>query len=566
MVTIPPMPALRLCACLLLITGATGAGLTGITRAQAPSPTLIIDITAMDATGAPVTTLRPEDVSVRVDGRVQPISSLTLVQHRDDRSPLPAPYATNQVTPGRTIAVAVDVTRLHASQTPPVAEGVAALLGTLHTRDRVSLVALATDGFALDFTTRHERITTTAAALKGTASGTETPKQAEAAATVSLGLLERLITGLAAEPGLKTVIFVTAPFASSSPARRAIEDVAAAAAAQRVQVFVIEPGPTAAKPSVGLAALAAATGGLLLPAGNATTAFASIASQSATRYELAFSPASNLRNDKAHRVQVLSLRTDVRVAAPASVMIPKTETTPEAMVALTDMLSQPRAYRDLPLRLAVFPVLEKDRDELRLLILGESEDPSRTLAWAEFALIAPTGAVIARWKVESADAAVRPLMTAALAPPGAYRLRMAASELSGRRGTVDVEFDARLTPASAFALGPLMFGALAVDAFQPQLQPAADTPAIMAYAEVYGQPDAADTWTATFEIARTPDGAAIVTTPGSVRSTPDPQRRAALGTLDLAALSPGDYLVRAIVLRNGAEIGRVSRTLRKAAR
>lgn len=565
MVTIPPMPALRLCACLLFMTGATGAGLTGTTRAQAPSPTLLIDITAVDEAGAPVTTLRPADLSVRVDGRVQPISSLTLVQHTDDRSPLPAPYATNQVAPGRTIAVAVDVTRLQASHAPALAEGVAALVGALHARDRIGLAALATDGFALDFTTRHERIKTTAAALKGSAAGTETPKQAEAAAAVSVGLLERLITGLAVEPGLKTVIFVTAPFASSSPARRAIEDVAAAAANQRVQLFVIEPGASAAAPSAGLTALAAATGGLVLPAGTAA-AFASIASQSATRYELAFSPASNLRNDKAHRVQVLSLRTDVRVAAPASVMIPRTDATPEGMVALTDMLSHRRAYRDLPLRLAVYPVLDKDRDQLRLLILGESEDPSRTLAWAEFALIAPTGAVIARWKVESADAAVRPLMTAALAPPGAYRLRMAASELSGRRGTVDVEFDARLTPAGAFALGPLMFGALAVDAFQPQLQPSADTPAIMAYAEVYGQPDAADTWTATFEIARTPDDAAMVTTAGSVRSTPDPQRRAALGTLDLAALSPGDYVVRAIVLRNGAEIGRVSRTLRKAAR
>ena len=560
------MPALRLCACLLLVTGATRAGLTGTTHAQAPSPTFVIDIIAVDAAGAPVTTLRPEDVSVRVDGRVQPISSLNLVQHRDDRSPLPAPYATNQVTPGRTIAVAVDVTRLQASQTPALAEGVAALLGALHARDRVGLVALATDGFALDFTTRHERIRATTAALKGTASGTETPKQAEAAAAVSLAMLGRLITSLAAEPGLKTVIFVTSPFASSSPARRAIQDVAAAGAAQRVQLFVIEPGAVAAKPSAGLTALAAATGGVLLPAGNAVTAFAPIAARSATRYELEFTPASNLRNDKAHRVQVLSQRPGVRVTAPVSVVIPKAGAAPEGMVALTDMLGQPRAYRDLPLRVAVYPVPDTDRDRLRLLILGETEDASRTLAWAEFALIAPSGAVIARWKVESAEAAVRPLMTAALASEGAYRLRMAASELAGRRGTVDVEFDARLTPAGAFALGPVMFGALSADAFVPQLQPPAAATAIMAYAEVYGRTGATDTWGATFEIARTSDGPAIATTTGSVRSTPDLERRAALGTLDLTALSAGDYLVRAIVLRNGAEIGRVTQTLRKASR
>ena len=51
-----------------------------------------------------------------------------------------------------------------------------------------------------------------------------------------------------------------------------------------------------------------------------------------------------------------------------------------------------------------------------------------------------------------------------------------------------------------------------------------------------------------------------------MRSTPDPERRAALGTLDLTTLAAGDYLVRAIVSRNGAEVGRVTQTLRRAAR
>ena len=559
--TMPPMPSLRLCACLLL-----AGGLAGPIGAQTPVPAVRIDVTAVDVNGAPVTTVRPEDLSVRVDGRAQPIASLTLVQHRDERSPLPAPYATNQVTSGRTIAVAVDVTRLSAAQTPAVAAGVAALLDALHAGDRVGLVALAPGDVAVDFTTRHERVRATATTLKGTASDTETPRQAETATAASLAMLERLVTGLAIEPGLKTVVFVSAPFVTSSPIRRAIENVATAVAAQRVQLFVLEPGATPDTPAAGLAALSAATGGVLLPAGTPVTAFASIAASSATRYELEFSPASKLQDGKVHRVQVVSQHAEVRVSAPVSVVIPKAGAAPEGMVALTDMLGQPRAYRDLPLRAAVFPALDADRGRLRLLVLGEAEDASRTLAWAEFALIASSGAVIARWKAESAEAAVRPLMTATLAREGAYRLRMAASELSGRRGTVDVEFDARLTPAGAFTLGPLMFGALSADAFVPQLQPPAEATEVMAYAEVYGRTDATDTWGATFEIARASDGPAIVTTSGAVRSTPDPERRAALGTLDLTTLTAGDYQIRAIVSRNGAEIGRVTQTLRKAAR
>jgi hypothetical protein len=429
----------------------------------------------------------------------------------------------------------------------------------------VALVALALDGFALDFTTRHDRVRAVATTMRGRTIEAATPREAEVAATASLEMLQRLLTGLAAEPGLKTVVFVSAPFASSSRIRKAIQGVAGAAARQRVQVLVVDAGG-AATPTPGLAALAAAAGGVLLPAGDAASSLAAAAARSATRYEVTFAPSSNLQNDKAHRVQVASLRAGVRVTAPASIVIPKADGVPEGMVALTDMLAHRHEYRDLPLRLAVYPVQDVDRDRLRLLILGETEDASRTLAWAEFALIASSGAMVSRWKVESAEAAVRPLMTAALAPEGAYRLRMAASELSGRRGTVDVEFDARLTAAGAFALGPVMFGAMSADAFVPQLQPPAGATAIMAYAEIYGQPGQADTWAATLEVARTPDGPAISTTTASVRSTPDPRRRATLGTLDLTTLAAGDYLVRVIVSRNSAEIGRVTRTLRKAAR
>ena len=238
----------------------------------------------------------------------------------------------------------------------------------------------------------------------------------------------------------------------------------------------------------------------------------------------------------------------------------------DALAALSDMLRQPRTWNDLPLRLAVFPVLDVERDKLRLLVLAEPEDPAIALAWAEFALIAPSGVVVATWKAENADLATRPIMTAALAPVGAYRLRMAASELSGRRGTVDYEFDARLTPAGTLALGPMMFGGIANQAFLPYLQFPAEADAVMAYAEIYGRPAATDMLASTFEIAATADGPPLASVAGSVRTTPNDDRRATLGTIDLTALSTGDYLVRAIVTLNGKEIGRVSRTLRKAAR
>ena len=547
-------------------------GIGGPLRGQTPAATRVIDVIATDVTGAPMATLQAADLMIRIDGRVHPITNLRVIPQntQPESIGLPAPYATNQATGGRDIAVSVDVTRFQSTDLPQVKDSVNALMGAIGPRDRISVIALAEDGFATDYTSRPEIVRAIAGKLPGTAPPMQDAKTLEAAAVASLALLERRCTVLAVDPGHKTLVFIAPPFATSSNIRRAIQSVADATARQRIQLILIEPRGDAS-PTGGLAALAAATGGVLLPfSPDLATRFSAVAGRTAARYQLEFSLTKEEQDDKLHRLQVVSLRKDAQVTAPPQLFIPKGGTVVEPLAALTDMLRQPRAWRDLPLRLAVFPVLDVERDRLRLLVLGEPEDPMTALAWAQFALIAPSGAVVAEWKAEGADLATRPIMTAALAAPGPYRLRMAASELAGRRGAVDYEFDARVIPgnppAGTIALGPLMFGGIANQAFLPLLQPPADTTAVMAYAEIYGRPAAGDTLASTFEVASAAEGPPLATVEGSVRTTPSDDRRAALGTIDLASLKPGDYLVRAIVTLNGKEIGRVTRTLRKAAR
>ncbi len=549
----------------LLTVLVLAACVTGTPRAQAPATAITIDLSAADLGGAPLTTLRAADLALRIDNRPHPIDALRFMPYERVEALLKAPYGTNQIAQGRTIVLAVDATRLQTSQMTPVKESIRALLPALGARDRLGLIALASDGSAVDFTTRHELVVAASAALKGGAPAVSAGAEAEeAAALASIALLDRLCTSIGTEPGPKTVVFIAPPFATSTNVRRAIQSLAETTGRHRVQLFVIDsggtaadPGATAADPAGGLAALATVTGGVLVPSAAAALA--------TTRYELQFTPTADQRNNKPHRVMVVSLRQDVRIAAPSSVFIGDT-TAGEPMPALTDMLRESRAYGDLPLRLVAYPVLDGDRTRPQLLILAESENPSRSLAWAEFALISPSGTIVAHWKAEGADAATRPMRTRALAPAGPYRLRMAASELSGRRGAVDYEFDAGFTPAGAFELGPLMFGGMnAADSavFVPVLQPAANAAAIMAYAEIYGALAAADTLGVRFEVARSLEGEPVASVAGSVRTTGDSTRRAALGTLDLATLPVGDHLVRAIITLNGVEIGRVTRTLRK---
>jgi len=545
--------------CLVLV-----AAVPGSAGAQAAPGIVTIDVTATDDNGLPITTLRERDLTLRIDNRLIPVGALRLVQHETRASSLPAPYATNQFAPGRVVAIAVDVTRLLNTDAAAIRTGIITLLAALGPRDRVSLVPLAIDTTPVDLTTTHDLVRDAVPSITGGAPAVSPGDKAEEAAALgSLELLERLCLNLALEPGVKTVVYVAPAFDATSQIRRSLQSLSDVALRNRIRLFVIDPRATAITPAGGLTALAASSGGALIPgAGSAPDAFASIAARTKFRYELTFAPAANQRNGKSHRVQIDSSRPNTHVSTPPTVFIESGEAPAETMPALTDMVRESRPYRDLPLRLVAYPVRQANDDRLRLLILGETEDASRSLAWAEFALIDPSGVVVAQWKTTSAEAAIRPIVTLALAPPGPYRLRMAASELSGRRGAVDYEFDAGLTQAGMMMLGPVMFGGMADNAFVPQLQPAAGTAAIMAYTEIYGEPGTGDVLGARFEIARSADGDALVSATGSVRTSADPSRRAALTTLDFPALPPDDYLVRAIITVNDVEIGRVTRTLR----
>jgi hypothetical protein len=67
------------------------------------------------------------------------------------------------------------------------------------------------------------------------------------------------------------------------------------------------------------------------------------------------------------------------------------------------------------------------------------------------------------------------------------------------------------------------------------------------------------------ELAQTLNGPAIISVPLVVQSSGE-SRFAAMGSVAVGALPPGDYIVRAIVGLEGSAPTRVVRTIRKAAR
>jgi hypothetical protein len=169
---------------------------------------------------------------------------------------------------------------------------------------------------------------------------------------------------------------------------------------------------------------------------------------------------------------------------------------------------------------------------------------------------------VAQWTANEGERAESPVIAAGSGAPGPYRLRVAAIDSNGRRGATEYEFVAELTDADPLALSQMALGVSREGGFTPKMVFGTDQAAV-AYFEIYGRPPQADSVSVRLEIAAGPDERALTSASARI-VTQGNDRRIALGALPIAALSPGEYVVRAIVSVDGRPVGRVTRTLRKS--
>ncbi|MDA1306686.1 MAG: hypothetical protein O2917_05430, partial [Acidobacteria bacterium] len=70
---------------------------------------IAVDFTALGPDGLPVTDLTTADVTLRIDGRTRPITSLEYVSTTADAPRVPPPFGTNAVTNNaRTVLLVID--------------------------------------------------------------------------------------------------------------------------------------------------------------------------------------------------------------------------------------------------------------------------------------------------------------------------------------------------------------------------------------------------------------------------------------------------------------------------
>ena len=594
-------------ACLLaLLTLGVGVRLAGQTAPiRVGVEYVTVDLQAFGQDGGPVPDLRPDELTLSVNGRPRPIKSFQYVRVGSTLGTpgnlgaptVAAPFGSNYVgDAGRTIILIIENESLRATVARPATNAAAKFVAALSPRDSVALVTMPRGGLQVDLTRDHAHVRELLAGISGQGSTRTTERENGCRTRDTLIALTGLLEGLIGLDVPKTIVFVSSGLLT--PRRDApqtgppgqceiqsvhYDNVGRAAIEARANFYVIRPedfvidsaanafaDPTASRfrstneEMAGLESLAGVTNGLsmrLTPTDH--TAFNRIIRETAGYYLAAFDPEPSERNGLSHRVDVHVARPGVTVRVRPRLAIAK----PAARTSMPlptphAMLRDGRMYRDLPLRAAAFVSSTPDQAKLKVIAVAEPLDHAASLTSASFGLIDSRGQLIAQWTANERELSRVPVMSAGLAPPGAYRLRVAAVDNSGRRGATDYEFEAYLTDAGKFTASALVLG-VSRGFFVPRLQ-FLHEPTAMGFFEIYGSFPSNQTVKAALEIAPTEKGEASIRVPAYLGTSTDPGRRVITGVVPIAGLPPGDHVIRGVVLVDGKEVAQVTRTLRKA--
>jgi hypothetical protein len=563
-----------------------------------PGSLLLVDVRATAGDGKPVLDLKPEHLALKVNGQARPIRSLELL--RFARQPgtgeaapppasFPAPFASNEFAAvGRDVYLVFEDESISPANDEAPRQAALRLVDLLEPRDRVAVATVPRGGLNVGLTADRERVRAALGQRLGRAARAESADDLACRTRRTLESLMAIYDGVWSGPAATVVFFSsgvmppTHELESVSAARLAgtqtlcpvrpeeYQAVGKAARASRANTYVVYlidgavTGSGANRPD-GLESVAGVTDGGFISLGRDNTAIvAPVAAATTASYVLTFDAAPSDRVGKLLRVDVKTTREDVKLRSPTELVVPdrrgRLGSRANASSA-REMLRVGQPFLDLPLRAVTYASRNAEDDRVKLVVLFETPDPAARLASAVTGAFDAKGALKAQSTADADDLRVSPVMSVVAVPAGPYRVRVAATDASGRGGTVDLDVKASLSPAGPFTLSTLVLGAFGGAAFQPRLEFGSE-PAAVAYLEMYGRPEKAAV-SVSFELTAPDAEKALATADGRVRPTSLDDLRLVTGELPIGGLAPGDYLVRAVVTVDGKEVARVERTLRK---
>jgi hypothetical protein len=545
--------------------------------AQRGNASVLIDFRALAPDSQPVVDLKAEDVSIKIDGKERAVSSVRFVQStRKPGRQLPAPFVTNVTGDGgHDVLILVDDESIAPGHEKGIRDVATRLMATLGPGDRTALYGVRPGGLNVPLGSEPARVGDALASMVGQLGDQELTCRT----SLALQRIASILTTRAFNPAI--VVFFSSGLASPESGMRSqlgvggklcevrttdFDEVAKAAALSRVSFFpvLVMDGTgrtdTSQDAAAGVEHLAAIVGAdPFRLSGTVEPLVARIRRDMSQYYVASVDIEPGEYTDSSRRLEVRAKRAGVRVQAKSQLIVGKAA--PSAP-APRDMLRTANTYHDLPLRIAAYPSRGADEKAgVKVVALFEALDPSVKLSAAAIGFYDDKGTLKAQWTAQPPELARSPVPAAVVVPAGAYRVRLAATDATGRSGTADFPLQAQLTPLATFRTSALMLGVAQNNAFAPKLQFGTE-PAAVAVLEIYGVPKSAAV-TARLELAESDQGAPLANATTNVGQGPGDDGRTAFGGFAIAGLQPGDYLLRAIVTVDGKEAGRATRILRK---
>lgn len=600
----------------ILAAAALGVAAFGLTAHPAArqgkegrvSQTVTTDFVAVRKDGQPVTDLKTEEVTLKIDGKIRPIKSLQYIPLSTGMGAAAAvlgpgaaaavepPFATNLVpaaTTPRSIVIIVDDESMPIGQEIRLRAALNSFVQNLPPADPVALVTVPHGGVKVGFTTDRDRLARGIAGISPIQPIASLPCQTKD----TLGTLEAtlsLLTRNSDQP--VAVAFLSASLSGQSQQEAAqkatisgaggVSDQAGgcyltadsfvrlgqAVAAARAQFYVIHPDYSASPVPDGIESLRSQTGAPLFHlTSSGEPGLTRMARETAGYYQVVFDTQPDELTGRPHPSSIKVSRADVDVRDKPFVILgravaplPTTATTTAATVTTAfDMVRSGRGFRDLPLRATTSSSRSANGTAIDVIGWFEPLDASVTVMSAAAALIDDNGNAQAYWESDARQPITSwPMAIGLTVRPGTYRLRLAAIDANGRTGLIDEKITAEMRPAGPLTLGGLVLGVVRATGFAARLQFSTEAAAV-AYVELCGTITDAMQVSAVFEVARTTDGPAMTTVNATAAATNQDGKLALTGTIPVGALAPGDYVIRAVVTVQGQGSGRVVRTLRK---
>jgi hypothetical protein len=578
---------------LVLFAFALATSMVVDARSQAQTGASQVIVRAVNRDGRPVLDLKPGDVSVRVDGAEREVKALELIKPAEGNaapaapaaaavpaSNLPPPYATNSggasgPSGGREVLLLVDDEGIAPGREDPVRQSITTLVGALAPSDRVGLMAMKQGGLNVPPTTQHAAVLSALPKIIAIGSTSETANSLACRTKVMLGTLGGLLRGAPPQrsivlfsPGMAPVSADTMRTGSSSGdtslcqiRSNDLEELTRTAAASPAELFVVYHSEGMANSAnlssaqAGLENVTGTSGGEMLRLTGAGDVAAKRIAESAGYYYLATLEGTS--NAPARRVDARVSRDGLRVTARPMTAVPAAATGKAATPR--DMIRVATVYRDVVVRAAGFVSRQPGAGDLKVVALFEPDDPSVKLTAAMVGLFDEKGSLKAQWTAQPNELSRSPIVAALTAAPGKYRVRVAATDVSGKGGTTDFDLAVQLPDAPPVKTSTMLLG-VGQGGFAPKLAFTSSDAAAIGLIEIYNVPKEAKVET-TFEILKGDE--VMGSGQGTVGAGPGEDARLAYGGFGVATLEPGDYTMRATINIDGKPAGMTTRTLRK---